>query len=182
MAEKDTSSQEVTRALLKRELSWKDLLKLMREPKSQNRFDEVITALQDTVPWPEQILLPLGENLFIVAKKGKAIIKTMAGAELCAWNENWKMKCRVIVRRTRADLEKVFPAAHLTIDPELVELREFYCPKSGTLLDVDCVPPTYPVEVDFTPDLEAFYRDWIEKPLPVKLYLRRTVRPQSRSW
>jgi acetone carboxylase gamma subunit len=31
------------------------------------------------------------------------------------------------------------------------------------------VPPTYPVEIDFTPDLEAFYRDWLGKPLPVEL-------------
>jgi acetone carboxylase gamma subunit len=79
------------------------------------------------------------------------------------------MKCRVIVRRTRADLAKVFPPEHLTIDASLVELREFYCPRSGMLLDVDCVPPTYPVEVDFTPDLETFYRDWLAKPLPVRL-------------
>lgn len=163
------TSQEVTRALLKRELSWTDLLKLMREPKQASRFDEMIAALQESVSWKEPILLPLGESLFIVAKGGKAIIKTAAGAELCAWNENWKMKCRVIVRRSRADLAKVFPTEHLTIDSSLVELREFYCPKSGTLLDVDCVPPTYPVELDFTPDLEVFYREWLGRPLPVKL-------------
>jgi acetone carboxylase, gamma subunit len=160
---------DVTRALVRRELAWKDLLQLMREPKSPRRFDEMIAAVQETVAWKEPILLPLGENLFVVAKGRKAIVKTRAGAELGAWNGNWKMKCRVIVRRTAAEMAKVFPAAHLTIDPDLVELREFYCPKSGTLLDVDCVPPTYPVEVDFTPDLEAFYRDWLERPLPVNL-------------
>ena len=163
------TTQEVTRALQKRELSWGDLLKLMREPKQASRFDETIAALQETVSWKEPILLPLGESLFIVAKNGKAIIKTAAGAELCAWNENWKMKCRVIVRRSKADLAKVFPIEHLTIDSSLVELREFYCPKSGALLDVDCVPPTYPVELDFTPDLEVFYREWLGRPLPVKL-------------
>jgi acetone carboxylase gamma subunit len=114
-------------------------------------------------------LLPLGENLFIVAKHGRAIVKTRAGAELCAWNENWKMRCRIIVRRTPADLRRVFAPEHLTIDTSLVELREFYCPVSGTLLDVDCVPPTFPVEVDFTPDLATFYRDWLGKPLPVRL-------------
>lgn len=169
MADDPTPEREVTRALVRRELPWQDLLKLMREPKSPRRFDEVIEALQAGVPWKEKILLPLGENLFIVAKQGKAIVKTAAGAELCAWNENWKMKCRVIVRRTRADFAKLFPPEHLTLDPDLVELREFYCPKSGTLLDVDCVPPTYPVEVDFTPDLDAFYRDWLGRPLPVRI-------------
>jgi acetone carboxylase, gamma subunit len=169
MAESPTNEVEVTRALVNRELAWPDLLKLMREPKSPHRFEQTIAAFQASVPWKEPILLPLGENLFIVAKNGKAIIKTAAGAELCAWNENWKMKCRVIVRKSRKDLEAIFPPEHLTIDPELVELREWYCPESGTLLDVDCVPPTYPVEIDFTPDLESFYRDWLGTPLPVKL-------------
>ncbi len=169
MAENPTSEKDVTKALVSRELAWPDLLKLMREAKSSRRFEQVIEAYQGRVSWPEKILLPLGENLFIVAKGGKAIIKTAAGAELCAWNENWKMKCRVIVRRTKKQLAEVFPAEHLTIDPELVELREWYCPKSGTLLDVDCVPPTYPVEIDFTPDLETFYKEWLGKPLPVRL-------------
>jgi len=169
MPDETISSKEVTRALVRRELAWPALLKLMRAPKSPDRFDEMIEVLQDMVDWNEKILLPLGENLFIVAKNGKAIIKTRAGAELCAWNENWKMKCRVIVRRTAADLKKVFPAEHLTIDPDLVELREWICPKSGMLLDVDCVPPTYPVEIDFSPDLEAFYTEWLGRPLPVEL-------------
>src|ERR1044071_2589796 len=100
MAENPTSEQDVTRALVRRELAWPDLLKLMREPKSQRRFEEKIAAFQATVAWKEPILLPLGENLFIVAKNGKAIVKTAGGAELCGWNENWKMKCRVIVRRS----------------------------------------------------------------------------------
>jgi len=163
------SDQDIVRALMRRELAWTELLKLMREPKSPDRFEQMIAAVQETVPWKEQILLPLGENLFIVAKDGRAIVKTRAGAELCAWNENWKMKCRIRVRRGREDLLEIYPEKHLTIDPELVELREFYCPLSGTLLDVDCVPPTYPVETDFTPDLATFYRDWLGKPLPVTL-------------
>jgi acetone carboxylase, gamma subunit len=169
MSENTQSSLEVTRALVQRQLAWPDLLKLMRQPKSPQRFDETVQAMQENVSWTEPILLPLAENLFIVAKDGKAIVKTAAGAELCAWNENWKMKCRVIVRRMREDLEKIYPPEHLTIDTDLVELREFYCPVSGTLLDVDCVPPAYPVETDFTPDLEAFYRDWLGRPLPVVL-------------
>ncbi len=48
-------------------------------------------------------------------------------------------------RRGRQGLLEIYPEQHLTIDPELVKLREFCCPLSGTLLDVDCVPPTYPV-------------------------------------
>jgi len=169
MSNENQTSLDVTRALHKRELAWPDLFKLMREPKSTTRFDETVTALQESVTWKERILMPLGENLFIVAKDGRAIIKTRAGAELCAWNENWKMKCRVIIRNTPAALKKIFPPEHLTIDVKLVELREWICPKSGTLLDVDCVPPTYPVEIDFVPDLKAFYEEWLGRKLPVKL-------------
>jgi len=162
-------SQELTTALVRRNLSWEELLGLMRAPKSPARFDETLAAFQSDVPWDEAILLPLGENLFIVAKDGKAIVKTRAGAELGPWNGNWKMNCRVIVRRTRAELLEIYPDDDLTIDPDLVEIREFLCPVSGTLLDVDCVPPTFPVEVDFLPDLETFYRDWLGRELPVTL-------------
>ncbi|MFC5996459.1 acetone carboxylase subunit gamma [Pseudonocardia hispaniensis] len=165
----NAGSQEMTAALVQRKLSWEELLGLMRAPKDPGRFDEAIAAHQRLVPWDEQILLPLGENLFIVAKDGKAIVKTRAGAELGPWDGNWKMQCRVIVRRTRADLLEIYPEEHLTIDSNLVEIREFLCPLSGTLLDVDCVPPTFPVEVDFTPDLQAFYGEWLGRELPVAL-------------
>jgi len=163
------SGQETTTALVQRKLSWEELLGLMRAPKDESRFAETLVAMQQLVDWDEQILLPLGENLFIVAKGGKAIVKTKAGAELGSWNGNWKMNCRVIVRRTREDFLEIYPEKHLTMDPGLVEIREFLCPVSGTLLDVDCVPPTFPVEVDFTPDLETFYTEWLGRDLPVTL-------------
>lgn len=165
----NASSQELTTALVQRKLSWQELLGLMRAPKESSRFDETIVAHQQLVDWDEQILLPLGENLYIVAKDGKAIVKTRAGAELGPWNGNWKMQCRVIVRRDRADLLEIYPEDQLTIDSDVIEIREFLCPVSGTVLDVDCVPPTFPVEVDFTPDLAAFYRDWLGRELPVTL-------------
>jgi acetone carboxylase gamma subunit len=163
------SARELTAALVRRELSWPELLGLMRAPKDPARFDEVLAAYQDLVEWDEQILLPLGENLFIVAKDGAAIVKTRAGAELGPWDGNWKMECNVIIRRTRADLLEIYPEEHLTIDPDLIEIREFLCPVSGTVLDVDCVPPTFPVEVDFTPDLATFYAEWLGRDVPVTL-------------
>lgn len=165
----DTASQELTAALVQRKLSWEELLGLMRAPKDPHRFDETIAAHQQLVDWDEQILLPLGESLYIVAKDGKAIVKTRAGAELGPYDGNWKMQCRVIVRRTRADLLELYPPDQLTIDSDLIEIREFLCPVSGTVLDVDCVPPTFPVEVDFTPDLAAFYTEWLGRDLPVTL-------------
>ena len=109
----------LTAALVQRKLSWEELLGLMRAPKDPARFDQTIAAHQQLVDWPEQILLPLGENLYIVAKDGRAIVKTRAGAELGPYDGNWKMRCRVIVRRTRADLLELYPSDQLTIDPDL---------------------------------------------------------------
>jgi acetone carboxylase gamma subunit len=50
-------------------------------------------------------------------------------------------------------------------DPEWNELREYYDPVTFTLLDVESVPPGYPVVHDFLPDLEAFYSQWLGRPL-----------------
>jgi len=38
----------------------------------------------------------------------------------------------------------------------------------GRLASVDGVPPTYPVEIDFTPDPRAFYEEWLGRALPEK--------------
>ena len=50
-------------------------------------------------------------------------------------------------------------------DPRWNELREYYDPVSMTLLDVESVPPGYPVVHEFLPDLETFYADWLGRPL-----------------
>ncbi len=46
-----------------------------------------------------------------------------------------------------------------------MELREFYDPIDGTLLYVETVPPGYPIIHNFEPDLEAFYTEWLGRPL-----------------
>ena len=52
-------------------------------------------------------------------------------------------------------------------DPEWMELREFYCPKSGRLLEVEAVTSGYPVVHDFLPDIEGFYRGWLGRELAI---------------
>jgi acetone carboxylase gamma subunit len=47
-----------------------------------------------------------------------------------------------------------------------MELREFICPGCYTLLEVEAVPPGYPVIFDFKPDLEAFYTMVLGRDLP----------------
>ena len=51
-------------------------------------------------------------------------------------------------------------------DPEWMELREFYCPRSGRLLETEAVTPGYPVVHDFLPDIEGFYRGWLGREVP----------------
>jgi acetone carboxylase gamma subunit len=47
-----------------------------------------------------------------------------------------------------------------------MQLREYYDPLSGTLLEVEVVPPGYPIVHDFKPDIDTFYRDWLGRPVP----------------
>ena len=42
-----------------------------------------------------------------------------------------------------------------------MELRELICPGCAALLEVEAVPPGYPLTFDFLPDLETFYSDWL---------------------
>jgi len=92
-----TNTAGVTAALVRRELSWPELLGLMRAPKEPTRFDETIVAHQQLVDWDEQILLPLGENLYIVAKDGRRGDQLVAveidvpadDAELQRFAESW---------------------------------------------------------------------------------------------
>jgi len=46
-----------------------------------------------------------------------------------------------------------------------MELREYFCPGCKSQLDVEAVPPGYPIVFNFLPDLEAFYADWLGEPL-----------------
>ena len=72
------------------------------------------------------------------------MIRTDAGADLCRWDENWKMHAPMFVRDTDELYEEIYPKlGHPEGDWQ--ELREFYCPLSGRLLETEAVPPGYPV-------------------------------------
>jgi acetone carboxylase, beta subunit len=77
----------------------------------------------------------------------------------------WKMHAPLLVRDTDELLEEIYPRmAHC--DPEWMELREFYCPLSGRLLETEAVTPGYPVVHEFLPDIEGFYRGWLGREIP----------------
>jgi len=134
--------------------------------KDADRFEKYLTVLQERVPWDEKIVLPFGEHLFIVAKgSGSYVVKCDCGHEFCDYRENWKLEALINVRSTPAQLQEIYPEK-MHGHPDYNSLREFFCPGCRTLLEVEAVPPGYPVVHDFLPDLEGFYEDWLGRKLP----------------
>jgi acetone carboxylase, gamma subunit len=157
--------KESIRKLLDAHLPWNEIKVMISEPKDSDRFDKYVAILQDRVAWPETILLPLSEHLYIVQKGSDRIVKCDCGHEFCDYRENWKMEAVVYARRTQEDLAEI-GIPHLMSDPGWCELREFYCPGCAAQLDVEAVTPGYPILFRFKPDLEAFYNEWLGRPLP----------------
>ena len=71
----------------------------------------------------------------------------------------------VNVRERVAELSEIYPEK-MSGDPQWNNLREYFCPGCKTLLEVEAVPPGYPVIHDFVPDLEGFYEEWLGRELP----------------
>ena len=149
--------------LIDGELDWPKVKGIISKPKDPERFDQVLRILQARGSWDERILLPLAEHLYIVqperpvSDKGpERLVKCDCGHEFGPYTENWKHGARVRVRNTRESLRELYRAYEHS-DPEWMELREYFCPGCMTLLEVEALPPGYPVIFDFKPDLEGFY-------------------------
>jgi acetone carboxylase gamma subunit len=148
-------------------LTWEELRPIISGTKDANRFDKVIEILQKRVEWPEKIILPLHEHLYIVLKENQRIVKCDCGYEFGDYKENWKKKSRVRVRDTFDSIEELY-LKDMGSDPEWQELREYYCPGCFTLLDVEAVPPGYPTIFNFLPEIDSFYEKWLGKKAPDK--------------
>jgi acetone carboxylase gamma subunit len=146
-------------------LPWDQTKQVMSDYKDADRFDKYLEVLQAAMPWQERILLPIGEHLFIVQKGSERVVKSDCGQEFGDYRENWKLSALIRVRNSDASLEPLYPGPRKP-DPNWMEIREYICPKCGTLLEVDAVPPGYPVIFDFLPDLEGFYEGWLGRSLP----------------
>ena len=158
-------TDEIIANLIDGRLDWPKTKEIISSPKDPERFDQVVRILQGRVAWKEKILLPLAEHLYIVQKGKERIVKCECGFEFGDYRENWKHKAKVYVRDTVEALRELYrPYEHS--DPEWMELREFYCPGCFALLEVEAVPPGYPVIFDFQPDLEAFYEKILGRELP----------------
>jgi acetone carboxylase gamma subunit len=134
--------------------------------KDADRFDKYVSILQDRVPYKDKILLPYGLHLNIVLKQnGDRVVKCDCGHEFCEHTINWKEHSNVFVRDTEDKINEVYPK-YMGCDSKWMVLREFYCPECYALLEVEAVPPGYPFVFDFKPDIDAFYNEWLKKPVP----------------
>jgi acetone carboxylase gamma subunit len=158
-------SKEEIRDLYDSRLDWERVHSIISSPKDSDRFEKSVEILQERVPWKERILLPLGVHLYLVDKAEQRIVKCDCGHEFGDYRRNWKLSALIFVRDTREKLEEIYPGIRCP-DPDFCEVREFYCPGCGALLKVEAVPLGYPIIFDFLPNVDAFYRDWLGKPLP----------------
>jgi len=149
-------------------LEFYQLKTMMSSHKDKDRFDIYLSVMQDRVPWDDPILLPIGEHLFIVQKQdGSRIVKCDCGYEFCDYKDNWKLHANIFVRDTEEKMNEVYPKL-MAPDSEWQVLREYYCPSCASQLEVEAVTPWYPVIKDFEPDIDTFYNEWINTPLPGK--------------
>jgi N-methylhydantoinase B len=133
--------------------------------KNPDRFDQWVALLQSRVPWAQQIVLPFGEGLSIVATPSGHVVRCDCGHDFCYWRHNWKLHAVMRVRDSAEALQEVYPRmAHC--DPDWQELREYLCPSCARQLEVEAVAPGYPVVHEFLPDLEGFYHSWLGREVP----------------
>lgn len=159
-----TYPKEVLGNLIDGKLDWERTKSIISGYKDEDRFEKYIEILSERVSWKEKILLPLTDDLFIVAKGGERIVKCRCGYEYGDYRKNWKLEALIHVRETEEEIQEIYPYPSRP-DPQYCEIREFYCPGCGTQLEVETVPFGYPLVLDFLPDLDTFYREWLNKPL-----------------
>ncbi len=154
MATKRASwSNDVLRDLAEGDLDTKVLLEMQRGDKEADRFEAMLAIEQEKVSWPEKILVPIGEHLYVVQKEADRIVKCTCGHEFGDYRNTWKKDAVVYVRNTEGSFDEIYPGPR-KCDVTWMELREYYCPTCGTLLEIEAVPPGYPMVFDFLPDLD----------------------------
>jgi N-methylhydantoinase B/oxoprolinase/acetone carboxylase alpha subunit/acetone carboxylase gamma subunit len=153
--------------LLDEKLSRAAVKEIQSSLKDPDRFDIWVELLQERVAYDDPIVLPFGEGLNIVRRRsdGELMIRTDAGHDLCRWDQNWKMHALVFVRDTDELYQEIYPRLSHP-EGEWMELREYYCPVSGHLLETEAVPPGYPVVHGYLPDIDGFYSGWLRREIP----------------
>jgi acetone carboxylase gamma subunit len=162
-----TMTKELLADLYDEKLSRRAVHDIQSGHKDPDRFDKWVALLQERVAYDDPIVLPFGEGLNVVRRQadGELVIRTDAGHDFCRWDENWKMHAPMFVRDTDELYQEIYPKLSHP-DGDWMELREYYCPISGHLLETEAVTPGYPVVHEYLPDLEGFYRGWLGRDVP----------------
>lgn len=158
-------STERIKSLIDGTIPWEDAKQMMSAYKDPDRFEKYREIHQERVEWDETILLPLTDQLYVVDSDGERVTKCTCGHEFGDFKENWKLEALINVRDSREELQEIYPEA-MHSDPDWMILREYYCPGCKTQLEVEAVPPGYPVVFDFLPYIDDFYEDWVGHPAP----------------
>lgn len=159
--------RETLGALLDEKLSRREVKDMQSAFKDPDRFEKWLSVLQERVPYEDPIVLPAGEGLNIVRRRsdGQLVHRCDCGHDFCAHNRNWKMDAVVYVRDTEEAILEVYPKM-AGPDPTLQQIREYHCPSCARQLEVEALPPGYPVVHEFLPDVEGFYRGWLGREAP----------------
>lgn len=160
-------TMEQVKYLVEGKLDWDTTMRMLTMPKDKERFVKYVAVLQEKVSWPDKIVLPLGPHLYIVqaVSDKKWVVKCDCGHVFCDYRENWKLFANIHVRDTEEEMTEVYPKL-MAPATEWQVFREYICPECGIMHDVEAPVPWYPVVHDFEPDIEAFYRDWLNQPVP----------------
>jgi acetone carboxylase, gamma subunit len=163
-----TYDKEELEALIDGKLPWTRVQEIIQAAKDTDRLEKLIEIYQQRVNFSEPIVLPLTLALFIVRKGRDYAIKCRCGYEFGDFRVNWKLYSHIYVRDTQETLDEVYPGLQ-SLDPSLVQIREYYCPGCFTQLEVESLPRGVPPEFELLPDLDTLYTDWLNKPLPEKV-------------
>lgn len=180
----ETVDKETLRLLMDGQLPDEEVKRLQRlTPKDHDRFWTYLEILQERVAWDDRILMRISDHLYIVRdKRGDRIVKCDCGHEFGDYRVNWKLNSMVRVRTTKEEFAEVYQPAEAAPDPDLVEIREFFCPGCYTQLAVESALPGDPFLFEFLPDLDSFYRDWMGRPLEDEVEFRDLTTDVTNAW
>jgi acetone carboxylase gamma subunit len=169
----DRSKQEVSVEIVRRleegDLSWDEEFDLLdKERADPDRFEKYTEVLEEKVEFDDDILVRLNQYLYVVhAGEGERVVKCgQCGHDFGDYRVNWKIKADVNTRNTTEELTEIYSYEEVTPPADKAELREYICPGCATLLSVEVVPEGYPPIFEFLPDIDTFYSEVLEEPLP----------------
>jgi len=146
-------------------LPWPATQDMLKSPKDGDRFDKYVEIMQARVKFEDPILLPLTPSLFIVSSDEGRVVKCGCGHSFGDYRVNWKLSSLIRVRDDEASISEVYKDREMP-DPAWTQIREYICGGCGNQLEVEAVPRGCPPDFDFLPNLDAFYSEWLGRPLP----------------